>query len=326
MLALAASSRDADVSDRWDPRWHLGPIQERTKDDQDAAFAWLELHADDLDWLHERLEDDSSRETLVRLLAHRIVGSRHVLLGPGRETAEHLTHFAATALAHAEPDGLPRYDLAPIGLDLQVIAAPMFAIHTFLLEQYRHPDFAKANVREGDVVVDGGAFWGDTALWLADHAGAEGRVVAFEPDPAARAVLGRNLRANPALAARIDVRAQALWDTEGSLTLTPQGAASTVESGAGDVQAVSLDALVRDGKLPRVDFVKLDVEGAELRALRGASGVIRERPPRVATAVYHRAEDIVEIPRLLDELAPTYRLALTHRSLHQFDTVLFAWS
>lgn len=326
MLALAEPS-SGDASGDWDPRWHIGPIEKRTAEERDAALAWLDRQCDDLDWLYDRLADDASRETLVRLLAHRLAGSRQIALGPGRDAAERLTDFAATALAlDPEPDGLPRYDLAAIGLDLRVIAAPMFAVHTFLLEQYRHPELEEANVRAGDVVVDGGAFWGDTALWLADQAGPDGRVVVFEPDPSARGILERNLRANPGHASRIEVRPEALWDSETSLDLTSQGAASTVRPGDGEVRAVSLDGLVRDGELPRVDFVKLDVEGAESNVLRGASGLIRERPPRLAIAIYHRPDDIVEIPRLLDGLAPTYRFALTHRSLHQYDTMLFAWA
>jgi len=92
------------------------------------------------------------------------------------------------------------------------------------------------------------------------------------------------------------------------------------------VAAVTLDGLRRAGTLADVDFVKLDVEGAELHALRGATELIRERPPRLAVAVYHRPDDLVVIPRLLEDLGPSYRFALTHRSLHQFDTMLFAWA
>jgi FkbM family methyltransferase len=279
---------------------------------------------EDLDWLDGRLADDASRETLVRLLAHRLVGGRRVALGVGRATSEQLSHFAATALAAEprpdDPPGYPRYDLRAIGIDLSILSAPMFLIHTFLLEQYRHPDLEEANPRDGDVAVDGGAFSGDTSLWLAEQVGPRGRVIAFEPDPDSRRILDRNLRENPEHGGRVEVRAQALWDSETAVELTQQWAASTVDAKErGGVQAVSLDAL------GAVDFVKLDVEGAELRVIRGAEQLIRSRPPRFAVAVYHRPEDVVAVPRMLARIEPSYSFALTHRSLHQFDTMLFAW-
>ena len=321
VLALADNSRD--VSNEWDPQWHMGPLVEPSAVERDQTLERLRAWRDDLDWLDSRLADDASRETLMRLLAHRLAGSRHVALGVGRATSERLTAFAATLVDETradDPPGYPRYDLTAIGVDLNIVSAPMFLIHTFLLEQYRHPDIQQANPREGDIAVDGGAFTGDTALWLAEQVGAEGRVLAFEPDPDSRSVLDRNLRDNPEHGRRIEVRAQALWDVEADVELTPQWAATTVEGNErGDVRGVALDSL------GDVDFVKLDVEGAELRAIRGAEELIRRRPPRFAVAVYHRPEDVIAIPRELDRIEPSYRFALTHRSLHQFDTMLFAW-
>src|SRR2546430_1441714 len=120
VLALAEASRE-DVSSEWDARWHLGPIAERSPAERDQALAWLRQCRDELEWLHARLEDDPSRDTLVRLLAHRVAGSKRISLGAGRQVSEGLTEFAANALA-ARPDsegelaGYPRYDLGPIGL------------------------------------------------------------------------------------------------------------------------------------------------------------------------------------------------------------------
>ncbi len=331
--ALAATA-SPDGAREWDPSWHVGPIEERTPAERREAEDWLRRRSDELDWLYDRLEDDASRATLVRLLAHRLAGSRHVALGVGRETSERLTRFASTALACEVPPEAELaakytcYDLEPLGLGLRVVAVPMFAIHTFLLEQYRHPHIAEANVRPGDLVVDGGAFWGETALWLADRSSPGGRVVAFEPDHANESLIEANLRLNPEHGRSVQVRFEALWESDTRLQLAPRGAATSVMpgSGASGVPAVSLDELRRKGALDAVDFIKLDVEGAELAALRGAADLIRERAPRLAVAVYHHPDDIFAIPRLLDEMMSDYSLAITHRSLHQFDTVLFAWA
>lgn len=317
----AAASPDQDG---WDPASHIGPIRDSSRAEAAAATRWIVRRRGGIGWLYRRLADDDSRRLLVDLLAHRVMGSRRIAFGPARPTREGVVRFARTALA-CDTSGL-RYDLAPIGLDLSVQATPMFAVHTFLLEQYLHPSIEDANPRSGDCAVDGGAFWGDTALWLAERCGPDGLITAFEMDPANARVLESNLRGNPEMGRRVRVRREALWDETRELALHPAGAGSTVGGGQGvRAHAVAFDDLVDSGELERVDFIKLDVEGAEARVLRGALETIRRFRPRLAVAAYHRWDDLVDLPRLVSAAAPDYRFALTHRSLHQYDTVLFAW-
>ena len=70
----------------------------------------------------------------------------------------------------------------------------------------------------------------------------------------------------------------------------------------------------------------MDVEGAELRALRGAEMTIREHRPKLAISVYHQPEDIYSIPRFLAELGVGYTFYLDHFTTHGEETVLFARS
>ena len=325
-VARAGRSVARPDADGWDPAWHLGPIRDPSSAELVKAALWLVRRSRGLRWLHGRLADDDSRRLLVDLVAHRLAGSRRVAFGPDRATRERLTRFADAELVCDRSGSLPRYDLGPLGLDLVVDAEPMFAIHTFVLEQYRHPSIAEAGPRAGDHAIDGGAYSGETALWLAERCGPEGSVTAFEVDSSSLPVLRANLRANGEVGRRVRVREQALWDGEARLGLQAAGAASSVAPGDGrQVEAVALDSLVEAGELERVDFVKLDIEGAELPALKGAERTIRASRPRLAIAVYHHWGDLVEIPRWLARTAPEYRFALTHRSLHQFDTVLFAY-
>ena len=325
-LARTARSVRRPEAEGWDPAWHIGPIRDPTREQVRRAAGWVVRRRGELAWLHGRLEDDASRRLLVALIAHRLAGSRRIAYGPDRETRAAAARFATEVLyAGTDATGLPRFDLDPIGLELEVAAAPAFATQTFVLEQYLHPAITAANVGSGDHAVDGGAFWGDTALWLADRCGPSGRVTAFEMDPASLPVLEANLAANPGLAERVSIRREALWDSVADLALAPAGAATSVGGAGGGVPATTLDALVAGGELERVDFVKLDVEGAELRVLRGAAETTRRFRPRFAVAAYHRWDDLIALPRWLATVAPGYRLALTHRSMHQFDTVLFAW-
>ena len=81
---------------------------------------------------------------------------------------------------------------------------------------------------------------------------------------------------------------------------------------ADNIETVILDDFLHG---ERVTFIKMDIEGAELDALRGASRIIKEQKPKLAISIYHRLEDIIEIPKLIISLRPDYRLYVNHISL-----------
>lgn len=95
-----------------------------------------------------------------------------------------------------------------------------------------------------------------------------------------------------------------------------------IESDAeGGMQMVRLDSELPDG----ATFFKLDVEGHELAALRGAEKTIRECKPRIAVCVYHRDDDLLTIPAYLKSLNPDYQIGLRHCNQVRFDTICFAF-
>ena len=137
-------------------------------------------------------------------------------------------------------------------------------------------------VAPGGVVIDGGANVGGFTLTAASIVGPQGVVHAVEAAPATARLLRRNVAANPGHA--IQVHELALAEVQGELELTAFEAGSGISSlapgGGGSVvvvQATTLDALT--ASLPRVDLVKLDLEGAELRALQGAQRLLAEQRP-----------------------------------------------
>ncbi|MEM6315117.1 MAG: FkbM family methyltransferase [Planctomycetota bacterium] len=146
----------------------------------------------------------------------------------------------------------------------------------------------RKHLQPGSVFVDGGANLGYFTL----HAARLGATVhAFEPDPANRARLEANLAANDLTAT---VHPAALTDTPGSLTLhhPPEGdhfnhgQTSLLESLAAGGTTSTVDAVRLDAQLDHADVIKLDVEGAELGALRGMAGLLSgERPPTLVVEV-----------------------------------------
>ena len=100
----------------------------------------------------------------------------------------------------------------------------------------------------------------------------------------------------------------------GFLAVRPADAAETIR----------IDEWVEQRALSRVDFIKLDVEGAELNALRGAEKTIRAFKPRMAVSVYHQEDDLITIPEFLRSLNCGYKLLLDHFTIYNEETILFA--
>lgn len=337
------------LPDNYDPaRWPDGKPT-RTREDAVSTIRYMAEHAEELEWAADRLDPDS-REVLVQRLVYLTLEHERAQIGPSLAELEELTELACDRLRTAERvRGLGymdavnqrdylyshRFDLHPIGFPI-VLETSMFGVQaTYQLQQYQAPHHPEARPRPGDVVIDGGGYLGETALWFAHVVGETGRVMTFELEQGALAVLRENLTANPDLAPRIQINEHALWEEPGHqlpILVSGPGTALITEPGAQESQpaeqlvtTTSVDALVAAGELERVDFIKLDVEGAEPQALMGAEQTLRRFRPRLALAAYHRFDDMWALMRQLDELELGYRFAMAHFTPHHEETVLYAW-
>jgi FkbM family methyltransferase len=290
------------------------------------------------------LGDEASRALFLRFLAYRALGPAHVRLqldpADYRRAVVGLTAHALTAPWAVPLAGMPfewqmhQYDLARLGLPITVIGPPLPLASTMVFSQYAYRSAAAgAHPRPGDVALDVGGCWGDTALWLAHLVGDAGRVHTFEPTPGNRRLLARNLELNPALAPRITVHEHALAAIPGETVHLPDviGAGATMQEEESHdharptvaVPTHSIDALLAGGEIPRVDFLKIDVEGADLGVLQGATETIRTHRPRLAVACYHKPDDLVTIPDLVASTGVPYRWYLQCSTMTDVDTVAF---
>jgi len=73
-----------------------------------------------------------------------------------------------------------------------------------------------------------------------------------------------------------------------------------------------------------ITFIKMDIEGAELNALKGAANIIARLRPKLAISVYHRPNHMIDIPLYLKSLIPDYKLYLRHYSIYPQETILYA--
>jgi FkbM family methyltransferase len=225
---------------------------------------------------------------------------------------------------------LNKYDLRSDGFPITLHAHHLNIQNTFSLQQYGYSKNGKnIQAEAGDVVIDGGGCWGDTALYFAHRVGPAGQVICFEFVPENLEILRSNLELNPELGPRVKIAENALWDRSGdTLNFDGKGPGTSVmgdqQTAMRSVQTLSIDSLVKANGLQRVDFIKLDIEGAELQALKGAEQTIRRFRPKLAVSLYHSLDDFVEIPAYLRSLGLGYEYYLDHFTIHHEETVLFA--
>ncbi|HEV2444923.1 MAG TPA: FkbM family methyltransferase, partial [Candidatus Sulfopaludibacter sp.] len=169
-------------------------------------------------------------------------------------------------------------------------------------------------VHAGDIVLDCGGNVGTFTRTALRH-GAK-VVVAFEPAPENIEVYRRNFR-DEIVSGRVILVPKGVWEKEDVLVLRrdPHNDAADSfvlladNSSAVEAPLTTIDHAVAELKLQRVDYIKMDIEGAEVHALRGARETLVRFHPRMSIAAEHFATDAVEIPRAVREAAPGYQVA-----------------
>ena len=290
----------------------------------------------DLELLYTWLWDVRSRELLVDVLVRRMLGQTHLL--PLVDEAEENLRFARSqSLILEKSTGLIKmgtdkfvlnfYDLADVGFPLRLNIHEMDVVWTFMSEQYRYQHGAvNLGVEHGDVIIDGGGCWGDTAMYFAFHEAS--KVYSFEFVKDNLKILRGNLAQNPSISPIVEVVERALWhEDDVELIFESAGPGTGVRVGgvSGEtVKTITIDTYVAREGIERIDFIKLDIEGAELKALEGARNTIKRFVPRLAIAIYHKQEDLCTIPHYLKSLCPEYEFYLDHFTTSMIETVLFA--
>ncbi len=303
--------------------------------DRGSSFSEIEFirqHADRFSRVYDSLADSQSREILIKVLAYRMLGWRKVRLPLADERPKEIEFAEAMVIPGQALKisfrawTLRRFNLTRAGLPFDCFTRfPRKA----MLEQYDYPDSNPPIMCMGnDWVIDGGGGWGDTALRFAYLSAPDGRVFSFEFAEENLEVFRENIGINPNLSERISIVQKALWHVSGNeLSYDPAGPgtkAKAASAGHEKVYTVSIDDFARENHLPRVSFIKLDIEGSELNALQGAERVLRQYRPKLAVSLYHQIQDFVRIPDYLLKLSLGYRFFLKHCTMHHEETVLLA--
>jgi FkbM family methyltransferase len=151
---------------------------------------------------------------------------------------------------------------------------------------------------EGGVFLDIGAFVGWHSIRAGRVVGSSGRVISLEPDPINRKQLEANLALNAIsncrifqLAAWSNTGEELGWYTEKS----PDCCRVDEEGHSASVRTTTIDDLLDDLHLDRLDWIKMDIEGAEIEALRGAEKTLRHYRPKLFVEVHDTVAGVKDL-------------------------------
>jgi len=279
------------------------------------------------------------KELLISLLAYRVLGYKKVKLPLNNlryleaiQTSKSLANFEDTYNPHFLHFILKKFNLNPINFDIKLFFTEKGVAINFIIEQYAYKINDKNIVvaESGDTVLDCGGCWGDTALYFAHKVGNKGKVYSFEFIPDNIKLFNINTSLNPSLLTQIELIQNPVSNTSGDLIYyKDNGPGSKVEfqsfeGQTGTVSTISIDDFVKLNGINKIDFIKMDIEGAEPLALNGAIETIKKFRPKLAIAIYHSMSDFTTIPNWILNLNLDYEIFIGHYSIHAEETICFA--
>lgn len=297
-------------------------------------------------FLYSLLADEVSKEKLIYLAAYAVLGHTRIRLPYYNENAVALREellqksnisfdgnkdLLHTVQSKWKTDVFSLYKYIKNGVD--------FKTYTIGEELYRRiycPSYECAtesgniSVEKGDIVLDCGAAFGDVSLQFAQSTGPSGHVICFEPYPLFLEVFQSNMLMNAEFSKSITLIERAVWnESDEELSFIEGGGGSRIDQknkSSRKILTTKIDDTVNQLALPNVDFIKMDIEGAELNALLGAKKTITENKPKLAICLYHSPKDFYEIPALIHSWGLGYKFFINHHYMNQWETVLYAVS
>ena len=186
--------------------------------------------------------------------------------------------------------------------------------------QYFGPSFM--TYEDEEVFLDVGSCNLRDSINLRDYCPHVKRVYAFEPDAENYKVCQRNKERYGF--PEVKLLPFGAWSEDKMLHFSSVGSGLSNVNDSGEV-SVPVQAI--DHVIPleeQVTFIKMDIEGSELEALMGARHTIQRCKPKLAISLYHKPEDMTEIPLYIHSLLPEYKFYVRHHSNHCYETVFYA--
>ena len=190
---------------------------------------------------------------------------------------------------------------------------------------------AQLDPRPGDIVIDVGAYCGLSALTFSRAVGPHGRVVAVEPDPRNMEALRLNLQG----VENVQIINKAISGARGEVLFLSEGnmGAAIVAGVTGrnktiSIEAVTLRDVIEEARLPKVDIVKIDIEGAEYGVIESSEDLISSLGARWSVELHtdlvtSRPIDVERVRKVFDRVG--YKSWLQEAGVHVGAPTIFAW-
>jgi len=179
--------------------------------------------------------------------------------------------------------------------------------------------------KAGMTVIDAGACRGEYSIYASLRVGSTGKVVLLEPDPENIEMAKRNIELNGS-PSNIQIVPAALWKEPGRLSFVSGATDTSAVASLGndphrsvttiEVQAESLESLLKVCSLMTIDIVKMDIEGAEIEAVDGAFQLPSDIRPRFSIASYHVVDGKKAAEYLPDQFDRLNYLCVTGNPRH----------
>jgi FkbM family methyltransferase len=225
---------------------------------------------------------------------------------------------------------LYKYDINNIGIPIIMYYSGKGIHNHIKVRQYEYIDEnIKIKINADDIVLDCGACWGDTALFFAKELNENGHIFSFEFIPNNIEIFNKNIGLNTKLKDKITLIPKPLGEFNNKkiyyIDTGPGSRVVTEPIENSDIfYTINIDTFFMEYGLEKVDFIKLDIEGSELPALKGAINTIQRFKPKLAISIYHSMNDFINISEYLHSLDCGYKFYLKHGTIHNEETVLLA--
>lgn len=294
-------------------------------------FEWFKDNYKSLEYFYNLLEEKEEKQLYLKMIVSKLLGSVYVTEQEkekyihSRDVFDNLLIDNSIRQLKSVTRKLKFYDLSKLGYGIKLYGARALLDKLVIHNQYSYKD---CKVEKDNIVIDAGGCWGDTSLLFSSKVGKQGKIFTFEFFEDNLNILKENLYNNKELANNIDLIERPLYDKSNrDLYLNHACADITTltenKSNSQQYKTISIDDFVNNNKIEKIDFIKMDIEGCELKALQGAQNTLKKYKPKLAIAAYHKYDDYYEIPKFLNDLNVGYKFYFASYTLGFTDTVIY---